>query len=170
MKTAPREKGDSFMTSGIRGSHTCLIAFVLLALAGVGPTCVRAASFQGVGDLPGGYVWSDAKGVSADGRFVVGTSYLSNLTQAYRRMLGGGMIGLGTFPSPYPSSGASAVSADGTIVVGSTRAEPTDFRVCPPSRHPSHRETPREKPNQHCVARPVGQTARATVVCAGSAA
>jgi probable HAF family extracellular repeat protein len=73
-----------------------------------------------VGDLPGGYVWSDATGVSADGRFVVGRSYLSNLSQAYRRMLGGEMIGLGTFPSPYPSSGASAVSADGAFVVGSS--------------------------------------------------
>jgi probable HAF family extracellular repeat protein len=141
--------------------------------AAVSPTCVRAASFQGVGDLPGGYVYSDAKGVSADGQVVVGASYSTvsgSLPEAFRWTQAGGIVGLGTFPSPYPSSGASAVSADGTIVVGSTRAEPTDFRVCPPSRHPSHRETPREKPNQHCVARPVGQTARATVVCAGSAA
>jgi probable HAF family extracellular repeat protein len=109
--------------------HTGLIAFVLLALGGVSPTCVSAVSFEGVGDLPGGYVWSDAKGVSADGRFVVGTSYLSSLPQAYRRMLGGGMIGLGTFPSPHPSSAASAVSADGNFVVGSSNVNNESIEV-----------------------------------------
>ena len=49
-----------------------------LALAGPG------ASFQGLGDLPGGSFYSTAYGVSADGSVVVGLSGSASGPEAFR--------------------------------------------------------------------------------------
>ena len=75
--------------------------------------------FQGLGGLPGtDYSYSDAKGVSADGSVVVGTSTSSSGSEAFRWTANGGMIGLGDLAGGAFDSHATGVSADGSVVVG----------------------------------------------------
>ena len=59
------------------------------------PTSTSAASFMGLGDLPGGDIESTANAVSADGLVVVGESESANDREAFRWTAGEGMIGLG---------------------------------------------------------------------------
>ncbi len=77
-----------------------------------------AATFQGLGDLPGGSFFSRANGVSADGSVVVGLSDSGTIAGAFRWTTGGGMVGLGG-----SFSTAHAVSADGSVVVGESDNE-----------------------------------------------
>src|SRR5436190_23980039 len=79
-----------------------------------------AASFQGLGDLPGGVFSSFASGVSWDGKVVAGTSQSSNGYEAFRWTATNGMVGLGDLPGGTFSSDAAGVSADGAVVVGSS--------------------------------------------------
>ena len=68
------------------------------------------------GGIPGG---SSARGVSADGNTVVGSSTSSlGASEAFRWTLGGGIDGIGGF-GRVPHSSAQAASADGRILVGS---------------------------------------------------
>jgi probable HAF family extracellular repeat protein len=85
---------------------------------------VRAASFQGLGDLPGGPFSSGAGGVSADGSVVVGGSsvgegipFVCDETDAFRWTEATGMERLGPLDDSTRWSG-SAVSADGSTAVG----------------------------------------------------
>ena len=79
-----------------------------------------AASFQGLGALPGGSSFSIAYDISADGSTVVGRSYSETGLQAFRWTSSSGMVGLGNLPgaSSGDFSEAYAVSADGSTVVG----------------------------------------------------
>ncbi len=77
-----------------------------------------AASFQGLGDLPGGEVYSTATAVSADGTVVVGISKSAQGSEAFRWTAGTGMVGLGDFPGGKFASSANGISADGSIIVG----------------------------------------------------
>ena len=71
-----------------------------------------AATFQGLGDLPGGGFWSQVNAMSADGSTVVGTSDAGAFNQnAFRWTRQGGMEDLGTW-------WASGVSADGSVIGG----------------------------------------------------
>ncbi|WP_287722282.1 hypothetical protein [Microcystis sp. M055S1] len=87
----------------------------------------QAASFQGLGDLPGGSFSSDATGVSADGSVVVGQSTSASGNEAFRWTQATGMVGLGdlaggiSFPGGFFSS--PGVSADGSVVVGSSNSD-----------------------------------------------
>jgi len=91
----------------------------LITLSGFHSFSLNAQSFQGLGDLPEGYVGSYAKAVSADGQIVVGQSSSSIGPEAYRWTQEGGMVGLGMFPSPVGrSSHAYGLSANGDVVVG----------------------------------------------------
>jgi probable HAF family extracellular repeat protein len=94
----------------------------LLVLTVAGPTPARAqASFQALGDLPGGTFFSAALGVSADGATVVGFSRSEASGaehEAFRWTAGGGMAGLGDFVGFIFDSEARDVSADGAVVVG----------------------------------------------------
>lgn len=97
--------------------------FVLLTcsvlLMGVVPTpSAPAASFMGLGYLPGGQSMSRAYGLSADGSVVVGQSDSERGPQAFRWTRDGGMVGLGDLPGGEFSSLAHGVSADGSTVVG----------------------------------------------------
>jgi len=93
----------------------------------VGTTCVllggfcsvvsAAPSFQGVGDLPGGTFYSQAYGVSADGRVVVGVSNSASGSEAFR-WENGVMTGLGDLPGGSFDSRARAISPDGSTIVG----------------------------------------------------
>ena len=79
----------------------------------------RAASFQGLGDLPGGGFNSYASSVSGDGSVVVGfSSSVNNAYEAFRWTSTGGIVGLGELPGGGFSSTANGVSGDGSVVVG----------------------------------------------------
>lgn len=99
-----------------------------LILAGLfliaAPATAQRASFQGLGDLPGGEYESRATAVSADGNVVVGVGESLNglgdrRTEAFRWTAAGGMVGLGILPGDGDHSWAENVSADGAVVVGS---------------------------------------------------
>ena len=79
----------------------------------------QAASFQGLGGLPGSFS-SSATGVSADGSVVVGSSTRTPMwtTEAFRWTQATGMVGLGDLPGGDFGSHASEVSGDGSVVVG----------------------------------------------------
>jgi probable HAF family extracellular repeat protein len=83
---------------------------------------LSAASFQGLGDLPGGSVFSAADAIAADGNVVVGysSSSLSGASsyEAVRWTATNGMIGLGDLAGGTFSSFAFGVSADGSVIVG----------------------------------------------------
>ncbi len=71
----------------------------------------------GLGDLPGGFVGSNAYDVSADGSVIVGQSFVTNGIEAFRWTQETGMVGLGQFADGLASV-ATGVSADGSVVVG----------------------------------------------------
>ena len=82
----------------------------------------QAASFQGLGQLPGGFT-SQALGVSGDGSVVVGKGVvpggpLGSKLEAFRWTSEGGIVGLGDLPTGLFSSRAHGVSGDGAVVVG----------------------------------------------------
>lgn len=83
-----------------------------VALAGA------SASFQGLGDLPGGQFRSRANAVSADGTVVVGQGNTAASREVFRWTSDGGMVGLGTLPGGPPRTMARGVSADGNVIVG----------------------------------------------------
>ncbi|MFX0194664.1 MAG: hypothetical protein ACFFCW_00980 [Candidatus Hodarchaeota archaeon] len=82
------------------------------------------ASFQGLGDLPGGDFFSVARSVSADGSTVVGESISASGIEAFRWTFAGGMAGLGDLPGGIFESIAQGVSEDGSVVVGASRSDP----------------------------------------------
>ena len=82
-------------------------------------TSAQAASFSGLGRLPGRGTTSVAFGVSADGSTVVGQSGdRRNNFEAFRWTEAGGMVGLGDLPGGDFGSVAFGVSADGSTIVG----------------------------------------------------
>ncbi len=87
--------------------------------------------FVGLGDLPGGGEFSEARDVSSDGSVVVGTSRSAAQPggEAFRWTAQDGMQGLGSLASTSPFSEAMAVSADGGTIVGSTRS-PGNLNIC----------------------------------------
>lgn len=92
------------------------VAAVWLGLSGG----AHAEAFQGLGDLPGGAVSSDALGVSANGNVVVGSSVGASGREAFRWSVGT-MTGLGHLASYPTESIAAAASADGQVIVGVSR-------------------------------------------------
>lgn len=76
------------------------------------------ATFEGLGDLPGGVVFSRAYAVSADGSVVVGSSRGESGQEAFRWTRAEGMVGLNDQTSDIFASEAFGLSADGTYVVG----------------------------------------------------
>jgi probable HAF family extracellular repeat protein len=89
---------------------------------------------QGLGFLDtrttGGYYYSYANAVSADGSTVVGQSSNSNGNNEAFRWTSTGMQGLGFIgagPRSYISSHAQAVSADGSVVVGYSTYSPSTY-------------------------------------------
>lgn len=95
-----------------RTSGSGIVAGAVLALGLC--TAAFAASFTGLGHLPGGEVSSLGAAVSADGSVVVGWSGY----EAFRWTSAEGMEALGDLPGGDFHSRAPAVSADGSVVVG----------------------------------------------------
>ncbi len=76
---------------------------------------------EDLGDLPGGTVFADAYGVSANGAVIVGESGSSTGSQAFRWTQAGGMESLGSL-SPGGSH-ARAISGDGSVIVGAATVD-----------------------------------------------
>lgn len=72
----------------------------------------------GLGDLPGGAVYSYGRAVSTDGTAVVGQTYSASGYEAFRWTDPTGLVGLGDLSGGNFTSFAYAVSADGAVVVG----------------------------------------------------
>ncbi len=100
----------------------------LIALVGMAPVGL-AATFQGLGDLPGGGTQSIALGVSDDGMRVSGWSLSTHSNQSRRSeeaflwTRSGGLIGLGDLPGGKIESQAYAISANGLAVVGHSNSD-----------------------------------------------
>jgi probable HAF family extracellular repeat protein len=120
------------------------VFFLLSALVALGSTspAFAEAMFMGLGDLPGGDFFSEARAVSANGGIVVGMSSTADGEKVFL-WENGGMAALedivecvdcscGPDPCPCPDPGvcnteANDVSADGSVTVG----EIGPFRAVP---------------------------------------
>ena len=71
------------------------VAFVVTQPA---ESIAQTASFQGLGDLPGGGISSQARSISADGSVVTGGSTSAACFQTFRWTSEDGMVGLGELP------------------------------------------------------------------------
>ncbi|MHC4676046.1 MAG: PKD domain-containing protein, partial [Planctomycetota bacterium] len=108
---------DADGTNAIQLTNTPGIAEVYPDWGIPKPPC--EASFQGLGDLPGGNFHSQVKDVSADGTTVVGwSSSASGSREAFHWTESNGMVGLGDLPGDSFYSQAYSVSTDGSVVVG----------------------------------------------------
>jgi probable HAF family extracellular repeat protein len=104
----------------MRFEHAPILVCAAAALAAVtlAPPPMAAATFQGLGHLPG-YDISVARGVNSDGSVVVGYGRSSNFSEveAFRWTRAEGIQGLGFLPG-FSNSYASGVSGDGSTIVG----------------------------------------------------
>jgi uncharacterized membrane protein len=87
------------------------------------------ATFRGLGDLPGGVFYSQAYGISADGRVVVGQSDGATGREACRWVLPAGPQSLGPITVGPVGAVADAVSDDGSVIVGSRQVAATVFQA-----------------------------------------
>ena len=112
-------------------SYGCTLVLAMTLCVAAEANSAKRASFQGLGDLPGGTFGSTALDVSADGSTVVGNSHIigkyepapgyintRDTVEAFRWTQKSGMQGLGDLPGGRFRSDATKVSADGSIVVG----------------------------------------------------
>jgi uncharacterized membrane protein len=92
---------------------------VLTALLTLFAGTTQAATFHGLGHLPGGN-FSEAAAISADGSVVVGRSG----EEGFRWSSETGMesLGLSPFTAEQPNSSASGISDDHRLIIGSVRA------------------------------------------------
>jgi probable HAF family extracellular repeat protein len=114
------------------------LRIVALLLAGYGERLFgQGASFQGLGDLPGGAISSGASAVSADGTTVVGVSLVTDHSpagteqEAFRWTAAEGMVGLGDLDTAFMFSRARDVSGDGSVIVGEGSLGPDDNNMRP---------------------------------------
>jgi probable HAF family extracellular repeat protein len=104
----------------LRGVRKLALGLAILTASGA----AAAASFQGLGFLPGYTTESEAFGVSADGTTVAGVSAFFDFIneverqQGYRWTAAGGMQGIGDLPGGFQASYGLGISGDGSVVVG----------------------------------------------------
>ncbi|MCH8881338.1 MAG: PEP-CTERM sorting domain-containing protein [Planctomycetes bacterium] len=79
----------------------------------------QPASFQGLGDLPGGDFASYPRGLTADGSIVIGGSDDSAGLQAFRWTQAEGIDCLRNLSGACVDFNAGRISADGSVVIGS---------------------------------------------------
>ena len=77
-----------------------------------------AGEFHGMGDVPGGGVQSQALGVTADGKTVVGMSSSVNGIEAVRWTVNDGIEVIGDLPGGGYIARALGISGDGSFIVG----------------------------------------------------
>ena len=93
-------------------------AAALIALPLSAAHAQSRASFQGIGMFRTASPGSQAWGISADGKTIVGQSVSDPGPQAFRWTAGDGMVGLGDLSGGPFASLASAANADGSVIVG----------------------------------------------------
>ena len=82
-----------------------------------------AAGIHDLGELPGGSTSQIARGLSADGGWIVGEAVRPGVgKEAFRWSASGGMQGLGELPGGLVLSEAWAISADGATIVGQSHS------------------------------------------------
>jgi probable HAF family extracellular repeat protein len=95
---------------------------VLVINFGLAYRWTRDSGRISLGDLPGGYEFSAAGGISADGAVIVGRSASDRSSswdgEAFRWTAQAGMVALGDLPGGFFLSDARATSADGSVIVG----------------------------------------------------
>lgn len=112
----------------------CAAAALAVIMMAPSPASADTASFQGLGDLPGGTSASYANAVSGDGSVVVGMSNSSNSAaghhfEAFRWTSADGMQPLGDLGGGLFNSAALGVSHDGSVIVGrGDSGSPAPFR------------------------------------------
>jgi probable HAF family extracellular repeat protein len=106
-----------------------LIALAAGVLAVPVPARLLAAEFIPLGDLPTGNFNSAAARVSADGKVVVGTGWITTGIETFRWTREGSMTSLGDLPGGFVQSSPTAISADGSVIagVGNTAAGPQAY-------------------------------------------
>jgi len=82
-----------------------------------------SAGLQLLGDLPGGYVDSDARDVSGDGNLVVGNGWAVDHYEGFRWTAATGMTSIGLAPGDVWSS-VNHISKNGTVIVGQGNSAP----------------------------------------------
>jgi len=107
----------------IKRRSALALAIAVVLLGPVSASFSTTGSFQGLGDLADGSVWSIAYDISADGSTVVGDSYSASGREAFRWTQGSGLYGLGLIPVENAYSSASSVSGDGGYVTGDIRTQ-----------------------------------------------
>lgn len=106
-----------------------LILVVGFGLVSFGSAQAQTASFEGLGDLPGGGFWSWALGVSPDGSVIVGAGTPDGRSfpdEAFR-WEDGVLTGLGDLSGgtlSWSISEAYAASSDGSVIIGNSIHEP----------------------------------------------
>ena len=106
------------------GRVVTIIFGALLIATSVTANSVRAATFQGLGDLPGPSFNSEANAVSGDGSVVVGrANNAAGLFEAFRWTSADGIQGIG---SPFASDAALGISTDGSVIAGQGAAHEYD--------------------------------------------
>lgn len=106
---------------------------------GYGPTGLEAAAFTStavrpLGDLPGGFSYSNGRGISGNGVYAVGVSESASGTEAFRinlTIVAAPMEPLGDSPGGSFSSDAYGANFDGSVVVGESNgfgSSPSAFR------------------------------------------
>jgi probable HAF family extracellular repeat protein len=102
------------------------VAFVTAVLVSSTACSAHAASFRGLGDLPGGASASVATSVSADGKVIAGYSSTTNGYEAIRWTATSGLRGIGELPGGTFASFGNAISADGSTIVGNSQSASGD--------------------------------------------
>ena len=105
----------------------CAVLGGIVSVTLTGPGAKPKAVFRGLGDLPGGKFFSEARAVSADGSVVVGSGTSARGMEPIRWTAATGMRRLGgwtgTLPDGHTHSWARGVSADGSVIVGTTNSK-----------------------------------------------
>jgi uncharacterized membrane protein len=94
------------------------MARYFIALFMVSVSTVFCASFQGIGDLPGGMNASGCCDISANGAVVAGTSSSATTREAIYWTQQGGIQRTGLVPGYSSGHFPKAVSADGSLIAG----------------------------------------------------
>lgn len=102
----------------MKGMAATTARFLPLVLVVAPSWCFSQASFQGVGDIPGGLASSAAYAISGDGTTVVGMGEGPLGPEAFRWRSSTGISGLGDLSGGAWSSAALGVSHDGNAVGG----------------------------------------------------
>ncbi len=108
---------------GVSGRGTVIVgSFVIPDYSIEAFMWTKAMGMVPMGDLPGGEFRSDARGVSPDGRIIVGWGKSDKGSEAFRWTAETGMVGIGDLGGGTFSSSARAISADGLVIVGGSNS------------------------------------------------